>query len=51
LELREHTAQFHKAHNGLQVDQKKILIAPGSKILMFSENWKNKAKSLNPIGI
>ncbi len=43
LELRDHKAQFHKAHNGLQVDPINILIAPGSKILIFSENWKNRA--------
>ncbi|MDR9456940.1 MAG: pyridoxal phosphate-dependent aminotransferase [Salegentibacter sp.] len=36
LELREYMAQFHKAHNGLQVDPENILIAPGSKILIFN---------------
>ncbi len=36
LELRENMVQFHKAHNGLQVAPENILIAPGSKILIYN---------------
>ncbi len=36
LELRKRIARFHKAHNGLQVAPENILIAPGSKILLFT---------------
>ncbi len=35
-ELRLRIAQFHKAHNGLSVHPDDILIAPGSKILLYS---------------
>ncbi len=36
LELRERMATFHKAHNGLQIIADNILVAPGSKTLLFS---------------
>jgi len=36
LELREYMAEFHRSHNGIQVDPDNILIAPGSKTLLFS---------------
>ncbi|MDH4295126.1 MAG: pyridoxal phosphate-dependent aminotransferase [Cyclobacteriaceae bacterium] len=36
FELRQHMAAFHKAHNGLHVAPEDILIAPGSKILIFN---------------
>ncbi len=36
LDLRENIAQFHKDHNGLNVSPDNILIAPGSKILLFN---------------
>jgi aspartate aminotransferase len=35
-ELRESIAKFHKDHNGLQVKADNILIAPGSKILIYN---------------
>ncbi len=35
-ELRALMASFHNDHNGLSVDPGKILLAPGSKILIFS---------------
>ncbi len=35
-ELRENIARFHKAHNGLQVLPENILVAPGSKILIYN---------------
>jgi len=35
-ELREHIAQFHRLHNGLQVTPDNILVAPGSKILIYT---------------
>lgn len=36
LELRRNISQFHKDHNGLKVSPENILIAPGSKILIFN---------------
>lgn len=36
LELREYIAEFHRKHNGLEVESDNILIAPGSKILIFN---------------
>lgn len=36
LELRELIAHFHKKHNGLEATSENILIAPGSKILIYS---------------
>lgn len=36
LELRKNISQFHEAHNGLKVLPENILIAPGSKILIFN---------------
>ena len=36
LRLREKMAAFHKDHNGLKVSPENILIAPGSKILLFN---------------
>ena len=36
LELRENMAQFHKDHNGLKVSPENILLAPGSKILIYN---------------
>ncbi len=35
-ELRELMSEFHKQHNGLKVDSNNILLAPGSKILIFN---------------
>jgi aspartate aminotransferase len=35
-ELRELMAKFHKNHNGLEVEPNDILIAPGSKILVYT---------------
>lgn len=35
-ELRARMARFHEAHNGLRVAPDNILIAPGSKILLFN---------------
>jgi aspartate aminotransferase len=35
-ELRELMAAFHRKHNGLEVDPDNILIAPGSKILIYN---------------
>ncbi len=35
-ELREFMSAFHKQHNSLEVDPNNILIAPGSKILLFN---------------
>ena len=35
-ELRELMSKFHKDHNGLEVDSNDILIAPGSKILIYN---------------
>ncbi|MFK7933187.1 MAG: pyridoxal phosphate-dependent aminotransferase [Saprospiraceae bacterium] len=36
LELRQRIAKFHFDHNGLKVQPENILLAPGSKILLFS---------------
>jgi aspartate aminotransferase len=36
LDLRRNMSQFHEAHNGLKVTPDNILIAPGSKILIFN---------------
>jgi aspartate aminotransferase len=36
LELREKMADFHRNHNGLHVLPENILIAPGSKMLIFN---------------
>jgi aspartate aminotransferase len=36
LALRELMAKFHKKHNGLDVNSEDILIAPGSKILIYT---------------
>tara|TARA_B100000795_G_C22657430_1_gene382725 strand:+ start:275 stop:526 length:252 start_codon:yes stop_codon:yes gene_type:complete len=36
LDLRRNISKFHKDHNGLEVSPDNILIAPGSKILIFS---------------
>ena len=35
-ELRQLIATFHKAHNGLDVHPDNVLVAPGSKILIFN---------------
>ena len=35
-ELREYMSAFHKHHNGLDVEPNNILVAPGSKILLFN---------------
>ncbi|WP_372973716.1 pyridoxal phosphate-dependent aminotransferase [Muriicola sp.] len=35
-ELREHIARFHFQHNGLRTRAEDVLVAPGSKILIFS---------------
>ena len=35
-ELRENISKFHKKHNGLTVESDNILIAPGSKILIYN---------------
>ena len=35
-ELREYMSAFHKQHNGLEVEPNNILVAPGSKILLFN---------------
>ena len=37
-ELRELISNFHEEHNGLKVNADNILIAPGSKILIFNIN-------------
>lgn len=36
LELRENIADFHYAHNGLKVEADNVVVAPGSKILIFN---------------
>lgn len=36
LELRENIATFHHAHNGLKVEADDVVVAPGSKILIFN---------------
>lgn len=36
LDLRRNISQFHEAHNGLKVSPDNILIAPGSKTLIFN---------------
>ena len=36
LELRELMAEFHRKHNGLEVEPDNILVAPGSKILIYN---------------
>jgi len=36
LDLRRNISKFHKDHNGLEVSPDNILIAPGSKILIFN---------------
>ena len=36
LELRKLMSAFHLAHNGLKVDPNNILVAPGSKILLYT---------------
>lgn len=36
LDLRKNMSQFHEDHNGLKVSPDNILIAPGSKILIFN---------------
>ena len=36
LELRENIARFHYAHNGLKVEADNVVVAPGSKILIFN---------------
>jgi aspartate aminotransferase len=36
LELRKNMAQFHQAHNGLHVSPENILVAPGSKVLIYN---------------
>ncbi|MEJ1222230.1 pyridoxal phosphate-dependent aminotransferase [Sediminicola sp. 1XM1-17] len=36
LELRKLMSNFHMAHNGLKVDPDNILVAPGSKILLYT---------------
>ena len=35
-ELRAYMSAFHKQHNGLEVEPNNILVAPGSKILLFN---------------
>lgn len=35
-DLRSHISDFHSAHNGLQVAPDNILVAPGSKILLYT---------------
>lgn len=35
-ELRDYMTRFHNTHNGLEVDPDNILLAPGSKILLFN---------------
>jgi aspartate aminotransferase len=36
LELRENIATFHHAHNGLKTEADDVVVAPGSKILIFN---------------
>jgi aspartate aminotransferase len=36
LELRENIATFHHAHNGLVTEADNVVVAPGSKILIFN---------------
>jgi len=36
LELRENIASFHFTHNGLKVEADDVVVAPGSKILIFN---------------
>jgi len=36
LNLRDNISKFHEAHNGLKVLPENILLAPGSKILLFN---------------
>ncbi len=35
-ELRENISTFHNAHNGLKVERDNVVVAPGSKILIFN---------------